>query len=114
MYSHSGDDRSVLLSPVGWLNDNLICAAQLTLKEGFQIPGLQDVSLGCTLAFDVRHGEFIQILHDGHGHWLTVSNIGASKNVVHVYDSLRSSIGTNTRNQLLPFWHVKKHRLIST
>ena len=66
-------------------------------RRNFQF---QDVSLGHTLAFDIQPGEFIQIIHDGHGHWLTISTIGASKNVVHIYDSLLPSIGSNTKAQI--------------
>ena len=37
------------------------------------MPGFQDTRLGQSLCFEIQQGEFIQILHDGHGHWLMVS-----------------------------------------
>ena len=101
-YTLSGEDRALLLSPMGWLNDNLIVAAQNLLKNQSSIPGFQDTCRGMTMAFDIQCGEFIQILHDGHGHWLTISSIGASKEVkeIFVYDSMYHSIGTYTKKQI--------------
>ena len=92
----------LLLSPVGWLSDNLIVAAQNLLKNQSSIPGFQDTCLGMTMAFDIQCGEFIQILHDGHGHWLTISSIGASKEVteIFVHNSTYPSIETYTKKQI--------------
>ena len=47
------------------------------------------------MAFDVQCVEFVQVLHNGAGHWLTVSNmsnIGATKGKpeIFVYDSMGS------------------------
>ena len=40
------------------------------------------------------------MLHNGHSHWLTISNIGASnKNEIFVYDSLYCSLGSHTKNR---------------
>ena len=64
-------------SPTGWLNDNVINAAQQLLhKANPAMPGLQDVALGLTLSFQVEPQEFVQVLPDGHAHCSTVSNIG--------------------------------------
>ena len=52
------------------------------------IQGLQNVALGHTLAFDVIQGEFIQVLHNGQGHWVTISTIGCQQAEVDVFDSL--------------------------
>ena len=50
--------------------------------------GLQNTLLGCTLSFNVIKNEFVQVLHSGGNHWLTVSTIGCKPSVVKVYDSL--------------------------
>ena len=48
-------DKVILLS-------HIVNAAQLLLRQQFpQLPGLQDVSLGQTMAFNVCAGEFVQI-----------------------------------------------------
>ena len=73
----SQTDKDILLSPTAWITDSIVNAAQQLLREQFpQLPGLQDVSLGLTMAFDIMPGEFLQILHTSQGHWLTVSTTG--------------------------------------
>ena len=75
LYSLSGEELSILLCPVGWLNDNIIFAARMLLKKQFQILGIQSTSFILTCVFKVHFKEFVQILHDGRGHWLTVMTI---------------------------------------
>ena len=62
--------------------------------------GLQNTLLGCTLSFDVIKNEFVQVLHSGGNHWLTVSTIGCKPSVVKVYDSLFSELPTQTKEQI--------------
>ena len=69
-------DKESLLSPIGWLNDNLINAAQKLLSIQFpNVRGLQDVALGNVMGFAMHDSEFIQILHSPPDHWVTVSTI---------------------------------------
>ena len=42
----------------------------------------------------------MQILHNGHGHWLTVSTVGAPASSVFVYDSLYSSASPTLMMQI--------------
>ena len=82
----SQKDKEILLSPTAWITDSIVNAAQQLLREQFpRLPGLQDVSLGLTMAIDVMPGEFLQILHTSQDHWLT---IGVEHPKVKVYDSL--------------------------
>ena len=55
-------EQSYPMSPVGWLNDNLIIAVQNLLKK--QSPILE-FRLGQSMGFKIQQGEFIQILRDG-------------------------------------------------
>ena len=73
--------------------------AQTLLKKQSQVPGLQCTALWCIMAFDIQCGEFVQVLHDGHEHWLTVSRIDATEEIL-VYDSMYQSIGTFTKSQI--------------
>ena len=41
-----------------------------------------------TLAFDVMQGEFVQVLHTGQAHWVTISTIGCQQAEVDVFDSM--------------------------
>ena len=84
----SQDDRK-RVAEGDWLNDRLVTAFQKLLKQ--QLPhlsGLQDVSLGQTLCFEVESTEFVQVLHTGCGHWVAVSTIGCAPGKVDIYDSL--------------------------
>ena len=68
-------DRDIMLNPTAWLTDSIINAAQTLLKKANPLmSGLQSVVLGNTMSFDIEPGEFVQILHNGHGHWLTISS----------------------------------------
>ena len=93
-------DKEVLQSETGWLNDNIVDAAQILLKKVCPIQGLQKVSLGLTLIFEVQHGEFIQILNTGAGHWVTISTIGTDHPVVNIYDSVYSTACDELQQQI--------------
>ena len=94
-------ERNILLSPCEWLNDNLINTAQAFLKQQSPVAGLQSTDLSITFAFEIQR-EFIQILHDGHGHWLMVSNIGAKDHTeLLVYDNMYPTVGSVVKQQNL-------------
>ena len=111
LYTLTNADRAILLSPVGWLNDNLIIAAQNLLKKQSSMPGFQDTCLGQSLGFEIQRGEFIQILHDGHGHWLMISGAitenGAQE--IHVFDSMYPTVGTYTKKQIASIVSASKN-----
>ena len=84
-----------------WLTDNLILASQKVLREQTSISGFQDPILGEKMAFSIMKENFIQMLHDGYVHWLTVSTIGAqASNEVLIYDSMLHSLGGHGRKQV--------------
>ena len=94
-------DKEVLLSPTAWLTDSIINAAQRLLGKQFpHLPGLQDVSLGLTMSFNIQTGEFLQILHTSQDHWLTVSTIGVQHPKVKVFDSLYHSVPALAKAQI--------------
>ena len=75
----------------GWLNDRLINAGQILLKERFpDIGGLQNVDLARTLCFTQNEPSFVQILNTYDSHWVCVTSIGCKANMVKVYDSMRT------------------------
>ena len=79
----------LILSPTGWLDCDIIHQAQVLLRgENSSIEGFQRPTLGPVRNFDVVSGEFIQILHTGHSHWVCVSSIGCELGHVNLYDSL--------------------------
>ena len=71
-------DWDILLHQAAWLNDNVISVTQALLKDQapyMYIGGSQPPCAGQMCAFDIEGGEFVQILHNGHWHWLTVNTI---------------------------------------
>jgi len=87
-----------------WLTDNVIDAAQKILaaqfKARFGEAGFQSVSLGSTFAFAVESDKFVQVLHNGYNHWLTISSVGTTPGQMLVYDSMYSSAGEATKQQI--------------
>ena len=57
-YRLTNSDREVVLSPTGWLTDDIICAAQMLLLQFFpNMAGLQPPVLQKVLQFHVHSGE---------------------------------------------------------
>ncbi len=94
-------DREILRSSTSWLTDPLIDAAQKLLKKANPLmSGFQSVTLGLTMSYDVEPGEFVQILHNGHGHWHTISTVGTEHPEVQMYDSVYSCCPTSCKAQI--------------
>ena len=53
-------DQDILLNPTAWVTDSLMDAAQMLLKKvNPAMQGLQSVTRGITMNFDVEAGEFV-------------------------------------------------------
>ena len=93
-------DEQILLSGE-WLNDNLVNAAQVLIAESFpHSNGLQNTTLGQTMAFNIQRSEFVQVLHTGYGHWITLSTYGCDLGVVNIFDSLTPAITSSLKEQI--------------
>ena len=82
------------------LNDGLIDAASCSKMLRKQFPdvwGLQSPLLGESLSFQVTEPPFVQILHVGGNHWMTI--VVVDNTLVKVYDSLYRSVGTCVASQ---------------
>ena len=55
-----------------------IAAQLLTSAQFIGEADFQCVGLGSTFAFEVESDKFVQILHNGHNHWLTISSVGTT------------------------------------
>lgn len=75
------------------LNDRHIDAAnQMLCKQFPEVRGLKSPVMGQSLSFPVTDPPFVQILHVGENHWMTV--VALDKTTVHVYDSMFRCVGT--------------------
>ena len=82
-----------------WLKDTHIRAVSTLLKAQFpSVLGLHDTTHGEDLSFPVITPPFVQILHTGNHHWLTVE--GVTPSLVKVYDSLNDSTSITTQLQI--------------
>ena len=110
-----------------WLNDKIIHAAQLLIKNDndlLPVGGLQDPILGQTLTFDIESGEMVQILNSGGNHWIAISTIEAKpqsvstqehdnvKRRVRVYDSLYRDMPFETKDQIAALLQCKDKSII--
>ena len=105
-------DKHILLSPTAWLTDDIIGATQDLLKK--EVPlgnGFQSTCCGITCAFDIESDEFIQIVHNGHGHWLTISTIGSKKGEVFVYDSMYPCVSDIVKRQIAALLATKEKEI---
>ena len=84
--------------------DNIINAGQTQLRQAFPaLSGLQ-CDLWTDNELDIEPAEFVQIIHNGQGHWQT---IGTSHADVHVYDSKHPSAGTLVKAQTTALLHTE-------
>ena len=98
-----------------WLNDAIINAAQQLMKDDkylLPVEGLQNPILGQTLSFEVQTGEFVQILHSGGNHWITISTVGTEHAHVRVYDSLRGLLPDDTKKQIASLLFSQESEII--
>lgn len=105
------DDRNRLASGK-WLNGSLINAAQNLLREKFaNEKGLQD-TISKETSWKPVHGEFVQILHVGKSHWLTVSNKHCPSGTVCVYDSTKGGIPADAKIQVAAIVRCQEAELV--
>lgn len=87
-----------ILLGVRWLDDKIVNAAQTLLCKQFNSPVLQTTTLVYTLVYDIIRRPFVQILHNGKDHLLTVSTIGLQPSYISVYDSMYSNMSSFTKD----------------
>ena len=92
-----------------WLSDSHIHAAQeLLTKNHPNISGLQDPILQMTKTFAVQgYCEFVQCLNLGSSHWITVSTVGCSQDIVKIYDSMSLRLSSSIIETIASLLHTK-------
>ena len=100
--------KEILISETGWLDDSIVNAAQYMLQMHYSIPGLQNTLLGYSLTYEIMRKEFIQILHNGDNHWVTVSTVGLESSHISLYDNLHSPLTNFTKDQKCALLYTDK------
>ena len=107
--------KHILLSG-GWLDDKLVDASQKILAKQFENKfvgsGFQDAAVGLCGNFTIETGEFIQIIHGGSNHWLTISTIGTKHPEVLLYDSLHTNVAEDVKMQISSILCTKEKSII--
>ena len=97
----SKNDEEHLLSTTNWLNDSLVNVVQQLIGKLYpRANGLQNTLLGQSMAFDVMRGEFVQALHTGYGHWITISTYGCELGVIDIFDSTTPAVTSAIQQQI--------------
>ena len=92
------------------LSDSHIDAANKMLRKQFpETRGLESPLLGQNLSFPVTEPPFVQILHVGGNHWMTVIPVDAT--TVKVFDSMFRCVGTCTSMQSAAMLKSKEDHL---
>ena len=85
------------------LSDTVIHTMQKMITG---VCGLQDPVLGQNLSFDIQKAPFVQVLHDGDAHWLSISTFGCSVGEVFLLDSMfRGKVKNHIIRQICAIMH---------
>jgi len=68
----------------------------------------QNTNAGLCMTFVVEPDEFIQILHDGSGRWVTISMIGWKHPEVQTFDSLYCTLSPDLKRQIAAILATKQ------
>ena len=78
-----------------------LMTALLMQHSLYSIPELQNTLLGYSLMYEIVRKEFIQILHNGDNHWVTVSTVGLQSSHISINDSLHSPLSNFTKRYIV-------------
>lgn len=109
-----GMDKSDELSILNgeWITDSIIIAGQNLIQECYpHITGFQCPALGFTLSYKVMNSEFVQIIHNGANHWVTISTVGCADGFVDIYDSLIPHLNHTLRQQIASLIFCQKKEI---
>ena len=59
------------------------------------------------MSFNIHRSEFVQIVNNSRGHWLTLSTVGTRHPHVHVYDSMYPAVNTSVKAQIAAILHTQ-------
>lgn len=94
-------DKAAIESDTNWLNDRIIYAWLMLLKEKFHaLNGFSDPVFVEALRVSYKDLVFSQILFNGDNHWVTVTNKNCPPNTVRMYDSLSMLPSVSIKQQI--------------
>ena len=104
-------DMTAIIRNGDWLVDQHITIASKMLKAQFPLmSGLYNPVLGQTLSFPVTQEAFVQMLHVGGNHWITIENVPSL--FVNVYDSVYGTVSVDTKKQIASLLCTKSSTIV--
>ena len=95
-----------------WLTDSIVNAAQTMLADQFNMTtGFQSTNAGLCMTFTIEPDEFVQILHDGSAHWVTISTISCMHPEVKIFDSLYCTLSPALKRQIAALLATKERKI---
>ena len=104
-------DQNILLHPSARVTVTII-AGQRLLQKQTGTHGLQSPCLGQTCAFDVQEQDFILVVNNGHGHWLTIGRMGTAGCRGNIHDRVYGSVSSHVKNQIAAILCKYKNEII--
>jgi hypothetical protein len=106
----SEEDTKVLNTNQPLTDVHVGCAMSLLKKQFPNFGGLEDPVLGSKLQFSVSKGQFVQVVHTGNHHWITLSNVDGlpGDNCVTIYNSGSFQLTMEVKMQIAALMHCKK------
>ena len=105
------EDMAAIIRNGDWLVDQHMIIALKMLKAEFpSMSGLYNPVLGQTLSFPVTREAFVQILHVGGNHWITIENIPSF--FVNIYDSVYNTVTMDTKKQIASLLCTKSSTIV--
>lgn len=93
-----------------WFDDQHINKAMEIIHSQFpSLAGLYNCLLGQNLSFPVTIEAFVQILHVEGNHWVSIEH--TSSDCVNIYDSVHTSVSTDTKLQIASLLHTASKRI---
>lgn len=105
-------DKRILETSNEWLNDRLVFAGMLLLKQQFpDISGFCDPVMVQSLRCTFKDKMFVQVVYNGSHHWITTTNMNCRPGVVRVYDSLHLMLNIHVKQQIAAMYHATQPML---
>ena len=106
----SDEKLDVAVKQGKWFGDAHLNEAMKMIQSQFpSLAGFHNSLLGQNLSFPVTNEAFVQILHVERNHWIAIEQI--SSDCVNTYDSVHSSVSTDTNLQITSLLRTGNERI---
>ena len=87
------------------------CCSNDAADQFSMTTGFQSTNAGLCMTFTIEPDEFVQILHNGSAHWVTISTVGCKHPEVKIFDSLYCTLSPALNRQIAALLATKEHKI---